>query len=96
MGRKLATTRVNQRSRDEIKDILREALRREFPHDTVDITDGYKGNIHVLVVSRKFDRMRTGAKKQDMLWTIIDSTGLTDEEKQKISMTVPMSPAEIV
>ncbi len=28
------------RSRDEIKSVIRDRLRREFPTDTVDVTDG--------------------------------------------------------
>ncbi len=45
------------RPRDEIKRILEETLRPAFPNDTVDISDGYQDNIHVLVVSRQFDEM---------------------------------------
>ncbi len=37
------------RPREEIKTVLESAIRAEFPNDTVDISDGYKDNIHVLV-----------------------------------------------
>ena len=86
--------RSSDRSRDDVKRILALALRKEFPDDTVDISDGYEDNIHILVVSRKFDEL-TEAQKQDVLWRIIDRTDLTDAEKSLISLVMPVSPAEI-
>jgi len=83
-----------KRSREEIKRILEEAFRREFPHDTVDISDGYKENIHVVTVSRRFDDM-SEADKQDLMWGIIDGTPLLDREKQMISLVYPVGVAEI-
>jgi hypothetical protein len=83
-----------RRSRADVKRILEAAFRDEFPEDTVDISDGYKDNIHVLVVSRQFDGMQEQAK-QDRLWGIIDGTGLTEAEKTLISLVMPLSPAEI-
>ncbi|HEY8751322.1 MAG TPA: hypothetical protein VIM11_25285 [Tepidisphaeraceae bacterium] len=81
-------------SRDELKQIIRDAFRQRFPHDTVDVSDGYEDNIHVLVVSREFDKMRE-KQKQDVMWKIIDSTPLTDDQKALISLVFPVSPAEI-
>ena len=83
-----------RRSREQIKQIVREAFRRRFPEDTVDISDGYQDNIHVLVVSREFDEMRE-RQKQELMWRIIDGAGLNDEEKALISLVYPVSPAEI-
>jgi hypothetical protein len=82
------------RNKSEIKAILEEAFRKVFPNDTVDISDGYQDNIHVLVVSRRFDAM-TEKDKQDALWQIIDETDLTDAEKASISLVMPVSPAEV-
>ncbi|HUS91271.1 MAG TPA: hypothetical protein VM695_05440 [Phycisphaerae bacterium] len=82
------------RNREAVMDIIRGAFRREFPEDTVDISDGYKDNIHVLVVSRRFDDL-TEQQKQDLMWQIIDGTDLTDDEKRLISLAYPVSPAEI-
>lgn len=84
----------SRRSRDQVKRILVEALRERFPNDTVDVSDGYKDNIHVMVVSRKFDQM-TERQKQDYLWSLIDSSQLKDREKRLISLVYPLSPAEI-
>ena len=95
MGKKPTTGRTRRRPRQEVKEVLREAFRREFPEDTVDISDGYKGNIHIMVVSRRFDRM-SERKKQAVMWRIIDSTDLADEQKQLVSLAYPISPAEII
>ena len=84
----------NGRSRVEVKRILEQALRTKFLNDTVDVSDGYQDNIHVMVVSRHFDNMDEEAK-QDLLWKIIDATDLTDGEKVMISLVMPVSPAEI-
>jgi hypothetical protein len=90
MGR----TATRKRTKSQIKKILTEALRREFPHDTVDVSDGYKENIHVLVVSRAFDEMGE-REKQQVLWRVIDRTDLTEEEKQLISLVYPVSIREL-
>lgn len=82
------------RSRSHIKRILEEAFRAEFPRDTVDISDGYKENIHVVVVSRRFDEM-SESNKRDLMWSIIDSAPLTDVERQLISLVYPVGIAEI-
>jgi hypothetical protein len=82
-----------KRDRAEIKRILENAFRREFPNDTVDISDGYQNNIHILVVSRRFDTISSEQEKQDLLWGIIDKTDLTGAEKLLISLVLPVSPA---
>lgn len=82
------------RQRDQIKELLRSAFRKEFPEDTVDISDGYLDNIHVVVVSRQFDPL-SEQDKHDRMWHIIDGTDLSEEEKKLISLVYPISPAEI-
>jgi hypothetical protein len=74
--------------------VLEGALRGAFPHDTVDISKGYRNNIHLLVVSRLFDSM-SDAERQDMIWSLIDSTPLTGDQKSRISLVLPLSPAEL-
>lgn len=91
---KLAQKRSAKRSRDAVKRLLANAFRARFPHDTVDVSDGYRDNIHVLVVSREFDKL-SEAEKQDLLWNIIDETPLRASEKSLISLVLPVSPAEI-
>jgi hypothetical protein len=83
-----------KRDREAIKETIRRAFRTRFPQDTVDIADGYRDNIHIMVVSREFDSL-TEQGKQDLMWSIIDGTDLTNEEKQLISLAYPISPSEI-
>jgi hypothetical protein len=85
MPKTARTHSVRSRSRVELKRIIQDAFRDLFPHDTVDVSDGYEDNIHVLVVSRQFDKMRE-KQKQDVMWKIIDSTPLTAGEKAMISL----------
>lgn len=70
------------------------ALRAQFPQDTVDVTAGYGTNLHVLVVSRRFDDLSEKAK-QDLLWSAIDHAQLTDAEKTRISLMLAYSPASL-
>jgi len=80
--------------REEIKRIIEAEYRKEFPNDTVDVSDGYADNIHVVVVSRRFDDLDE-QHKQDLLWSILDRTSLTDDEKGLVSLLLPVSPAQI-
>lgn len=80
--------------REKIKQELLRAFRQEFREDTVDISDGYGDNIHVMVVSRRFDEL-TDRQRQDWMWQIVDSTSLNDAEKGLISLLYPLSPAQI-
>lgn len=82
------------RTREEIKKALELAFRQEFPTDTVDISDGYASNIHVLVVSRRFDDMPE-AIQRDMMWYLISKAGLDESERALITLALPISPAEI-
>jgi len=77
-----------------IKHTLEKAFRKEFPKDTVDISDGYKGNVHVLVVSRRFDGLPE-SDKHDLLWGIVRNSGLTLQETNRVSLLLGLSPAEI-
>jgi len=82
------------RPREEIKTVLESAIRAEFPNDTVDISDGYQDNIHVLVVSRRFDTI-TDEEQRDLLWGLIDQAGLDEGEKALISLALAVSPSMI-
>ena len=85
---------LSQRSREQLKADLEHVLRQRFPKDTVDVSDGYGDNVHVMVVSRAFDRMNE-RQKHDMLWSIVDAADFTDAERSLISLLYPVSPAEI-
>ncbi len=78
----------------DLKSKIEASLRAEFPNDTVDVSDGYKGNVHVLVVSRRFDG-KSEYERQEMLHQAINAAGLTKPQTGKISLLLAMSPAEI-
>jgi acid stress-induced BolA-like protein IbaG/YrbA len=82
------------RPRGEIKRMLEQALRKEFPCDTVDVSDGYMDNIHVVVVSRKFDGM-DHTVKWDYVWSLINKSDLSENEKTRVSLVMPLSPGEL-
>jgi stress-induced morphogen len=92
--RKTARRRSPARGPIDLKERLRAALRDHFKHDTVDITDGYKGNVHILIVSREFDG-KGDYERQAMLHRIIDNAGLTKSQFSKISLLLALSPGEI-
>ena len=37
------------------KEKVKKVFKQEFPEDTVDVSDGYRDNVHVVIVSRKLD-----------------------------------------
>jgi acid stress-induced BolA-like protein IbaG/YrbA len=94
MGTATKTPRIHKKTRKQVKAILEEAFRREFPQDTVDVSDGYQDNIHVIVVSRRFDKM-TERKKEALMWGILDSAPLTKNEKLTVSLLYALSPRQI-
>lgn len=61
--------------------------------DLVDVSDGADDNIHVVIVSRKFDGRRT-KEKQDLIWSEL-TNHLAPEEWGKVSLSIGVSPEEI-
>jgi acid stress-induced BolA-like protein IbaG/YrbA len=79
------------KSHDQIKTELAQHLRQFFPHDTIDVSDGYGSNIHILVVTKNFDNM-TNSQQQDHIWDIIRQSNLEEHELQKISLALTIPP----
>jgi polyhydroxyalkanoate synthesis regulator phasin len=80
----------------KLKERIYTVLKREFPADTVDVSDGYRDNIHVLVVSRGFDKCRSEQEKEEMLFDmLIEKGSFTEDELAKITMLLPYSPDEL-
>jgi acid stress-induced BolA-like protein IbaG/YrbA len=61
--------------------------------DLVDVSDGADGNIHVVVVSRKFDG-RGMKEKHDLIWDELEKQ-LTKKEWGQVSLAVGVSPEEV-
>jgi len=72
----------------KVTDIFRAA----FPQGYVDVSEGYHGRLHVLVVSRDFDGL-TEREKQDCLWDVARRE--LAEETPEISLMIGYSPEEL-
>ena len=71
---------------------VEEVLRRVFPTDTIDTTEGYNGRVHLKIVSRRFNGMKEPAK-QDHLWHLLrDNLG---ENAQAISLALAYGTDEL-
>ncbi len=79
----------------QIKKKIEELLCKEFnENSTVDVSDGYQDNIHIVVVSRKFSG-KSENEKQDILWSVIETSDLSDLDKNKISLIITYSQEEL-
>lgn len=74
------------------KEKVRKVFKQEFSEDTVDVSDGYLDNVHVVIVSRKLDGLRE-REKHEFLWKIAQQ-GL-GENATRISLLIGYSPAEL-
>ena len=72
--------------------VLREGYFSD-PDDAVDVSDGPEDSIHLVIVSRKFDR-RSLKEKHDLIWSELMQK-LDTEEWNKISLSIGASPEEI-
>jgi acid stress-induced BolA-like protein IbaG/YrbA len=81
---------------ERLKKKIREVLKRGYfkdPEDLVDVSDGPDDNIHVVIVSRKFDGRRM-KEKNDLIWSDL-LQNLAPEEWGKVSLSIGASPEEI-
>jgi hypothetical protein len=86
---------AKRKSRAELKRAIEAILRAKFPHDTIDITDGFEGSVHVLVVSRVFDKLPERGR-YSYLWKIIKQAEFTESENDSITIVVGVSPREVL
>ena len=78
------------------KQRVADALTNAYFHDrgdSVDVSDGYDENIHVVVVSRKFDGRRL-REKNDLLWSILTKE-LSPDDWGKVTLSIGVSPEDI-
>jgi len=76
----------------KVESVLKEGYFKD-PTDLVDVSDGPDGNIHVVVVSRKFDGRRM-KEKHDLMWSNFISR-LSPEEWGQITLSIGVSPEEL-
>jgi hypothetical protein len=79
---------ANETFKNKVTGVFRAA----FPDGYVDVSEGYHGRLHVLVVSRDFDGL-TEREKQARLWEVARQ-GLA-EETPEISLLIGYSPEEL-
>jgi acid stress-induced BolA-like protein IbaG/YrbA len=77
---------------DKLELQVKEVLRETFPEDTIEISKGYKGRVHVLVVSSKFNDM-TDRQKQDFIWEILKAE--LEDEVQAVSLALVYGTDEL-
>ncbi len=80
----------------ELKQKIRDALKRAYFNDAddlVDVSDGVGDDIHVVVVSHKFDGQRM-REKNDLIWSVL-SRELAPDEWGKVTLSIGTTPAEI-
>ncbi|MBM3475927.1 MAG: hypothetical protein FJX75_21880 [Armatimonadetes bacterium] len=75
-----------------IRPKVEQALREQFPHDTVELTEGYKGRVHVLVVSSQFNG-KTESEKQDFLWEVLRAE--LGEDAQAVTLVIGYGTDEL-
>ena len=81
---------------EKIKEKIAKVLKHSYfsgADDLVDVSDGADSNIHVVVVSRKFDGKRF-REKHDLIWSIL-SQHLSPEEWGQVTLSIGVSPEEI-
>jgi stress-induced morphogen len=78
--------------KQKIHDVLKGAYFKD-PADLVDVSDGPDDDIHIVIVSRKFDGQRM-KEKNDLIWSLLVQN-LPPEEWGKVSLSVGASPEEI-
>ena len=83
---------ADEQLKRKIHDVLKRGFFRDAD-DLADVSDGDEDNIHVVIVSRKFDRRRT-KEKEEVIWSEL-TTSLAPEEWGKVSLSVGASPEEI-
>jgi hypothetical protein len=79
-----------------LKEKIGMALKKGYfkdPGDLVDVSDGLDDNVHVVIVSRKFDGRRM-QEKEDLIWSQLIEK-LSPDEWGKVSLSIGVSPEEI-
>lgn len=84
----MADPRLKQKIHDKLKNAYFNGS-----NDLVDVSDGSDDNIHLVIVSRKFDGRRM-KEKHDLIWSLL-TRELPPDEWGKVSLSIGASPEEI-
>ena len=84
---------ASSKLKKKILDILKDGYFND-EYDFVDISEGFKDLIHVVVVSSKFSEMKL-EERDDIIWNEILQF-LSDDEWSKISLLIATTPEEVI
>ena len=79
-----------------LKTKIESVLKRGYfkdPNDLVDVSDGNDDDIHIVIVSRKFEGRRL-KEKNDLIWSELLKE-LPPEEWGMVTLSIGVSPEEI-
>jgi len=83
----------NSKEAEKLKHKIYSALRPCFPEDTIDVSNGPKKGLDLVVVSRRFDGL-SWEEKEKLIWNVLNPA-LTPQEKRKVTRTLLISPEVI-
>jgi hypothetical protein len=83
---------ADERPKTKIWEVLKSGYFKD-PGDLVDVSDGPDDDIHLVIVSRKFDGRRM-KEKNDLIWSELVKD-LAPDEWGRITLSVGASPEEI-
>jgi len=83
---------ADQQLKQKIFEVLKKGYFKD-PGDLVDVSDGPDDNVHLVIVSRKFDGRRM-KEKNDLIWAEL-TQNLSPDEWGRISLSIGTSPEEI-
>jgi len=83
---------VKQVDYSELAPRVLAALREHFPQDTIALSEGYMGRVHVKIVSEKFNGLGE-RDKQAMIWVILE--GELGEDAKYVSLAIAYGTDEL-
>lgn len=83
---------ASEQLKQKIQNVLADAYFKDRG-DLVDVSDGDDDNIHLVIVSRKFDGKRM-KEKNDLIWSVLLDK-LAPQEWGKVSLSIGASPEEL-
>ena len=80
----------------QLKDKIHHVLKKGYfndPNDLVDVSNGSYDYVHLVIVSRKFDRQDV-KERHELIWDELQNN-LTPREWGHISLSIGVSPEDI-
>jgi acid stress-induced BolA-like protein IbaG/YrbA len=81
------------RASTDFKKRVEKVFEEAFPEAVVDVSSGYGGNVHVVLVSKRFNRM-SEEDKQALAWDVARGQ-LAADELLRVSIIFAYGPREL-